>query len=141
MTRRHLLFLIIFSLTSTSAYCGENWSMLRSVDDWNIVKRSVELPKPKTVTIDPFQTKDGRIVRLPGPTYYGPDPGCGMCLGNHLMGSHGISYNYLRNMGYYSWLDLHSNLHNAPKLKRQLEKPKTTKVQKTTTPSVCYSCG
>ncbi len=52
------------------------------------------------------------IVRFPGPRWYGPHPGCLMCLGNHLIGSHGYKYSYLNVLGYRNWSILHDNAHN-----------------------------
>jgi len=63
-----------------------------------------------------------RIERVSGSIYYGPHPGCMMCLGNHLI-AHGYSYNYLNSVGYNNWQTLHDNTHNAPMRKAQAPKP------------------
>lgn len=54
-----------------------------------------------------------QIERVPGPTHWGPHPGCKMCLGNHLISSHGYSYNYLNSIGWQQWQTLHDNAHNG----------------------------
>ena len=52
------------------------------------------------------------LVRIPGPMWPGPHGDCLMCLGNHLLGGHGMSYAYLQWIGYHQWQTLHDNLHN-----------------------------
>jgi len=52
------------------------------------------------------------LTRLSGPTHSWPHMGCLMCLGNHLIGTHGQSTNYLHSVTYEHWKDLHDNLHN-----------------------------
>ena len=54
------------------------------------------------------------LVRNPGPVH---PAHCIMCLGNHLMSSHGYSYPQLNAIGYRQWQTLHDNLHN-PKPKK-----------------------
>lgn len=57
-------------------------------------------------------TGNTALERLPGPHHSYPHMGCMMCLGNHLLGSHGVSYNYLNQIGWNNWETLHDNLHN-----------------------------
>src|SRR5574343_1521269 len=57
-------------------------------------------------------TGNTTLERLPGPRHAYPHMGCMMCLGNHLLGSHGVSYNYLNQIGWQNWETLHDNLHN-----------------------------
>lgn len=53
------------------------------------------------------------IQRLNGPTWSGPHPGCIMCLGNHLIGTHGQIYFNLNNVGWQQWSTVHDNAHNG----------------------------
>lgn len=70
-------------------------------------------------------TGNTTLERLPGPRHAYPHMGCMMCLGNHLLGSHGVSYNYLNQIGWTNWETLHDNLHNqnnVVKVKRTTKK-------------------
>ena len=49
------------------------------------------------------------IDRNPGPVH---STHCTMCLGNHLISSHGHSYSQLNRIGYQQWSNLHANCHN-----------------------------
>jgi SAM-dependent methyltransferase len=41
-----------------------------------------------------------------------------MCLGNHLINTHGYSYEYLNGIGYNNWTTLHDNAHNTQPTKK-----------------------
>jgi hypothetical protein len=73
--------------------------------------------KDRSFTIQLDQPNSYILTRLPGPIHYGPDGTCLMCLGNHLLGGHGITYEYLMKIGYSQWQTLHDNLHNDPNFK------------------------
>lgn len=69
--------------------------------DGNVVRIVLEKP-----------VADEELTRLDGPTHSWPHMGCLMCLGNHLIGTHGQSANYLHSITYEQWHVLHDNLHN-----------------------------
>jgi hypothetical protein len=69
--------------------------------DGNVVRIVLEKP-----------VADEVLARRAGPTHSWPHMGCLMCLGNHLIGTHGQSTNYLHSLTYAQWPDLHDNLHN-----------------------------
>jgi hypothetical protein len=64
------------------------------------------------VVLEDVKSKE-ELIRADGPSHPWPHMGCLMCLGNHLIGSHGQSTNYLRSITYNQWRILHDNLHNS----------------------------
>ncbi len=71
----------------------------------------------------PTTTKIERVVRLDGPHWAGPHSGCMMCMGNHLISTHGQSYTSLNKLGWQQWSIVHDNTHNN-KIKRSAVKKK-----------------
>ena len=55
-----------------------------------------------------------KLERNPGPYWPPPHGSCLMCLGNHLIGSHGYSRSQINLAGYSQWDTLHQNSHNPP---------------------------
>jgi len=95
---------------------GESQS---SMVDWDSVLSGVK-DKPIEIVIEEPKPKK-KLIRLPGRIHYGPHPGCGMCLRNHLVGSHGMNRSELNRIGYSQWLTLHSNIHNRNSTKPTME--------------------
>ena len=80
--------------------------------------KSYALPDGKTVVLlVPFIEQSYKLIRLPGSSWEGPHGDCLMCLGNHLIGGHDISLDYLYKINYSQWFLLHNNLHNDKNLK------------------------
>lgn len=76
------------------------------------------LPQGKSITLlVPFIEQTYKLKRLDGPEWEGPHGDCLMCLGNHLIGGHDISLDYLYKINYSQWEILHSNLHNDKNFK------------------------
>lgn len=59
-----------------------------------------------------YSSSSTSVVRLAGPEWVGPHPGCMMCMGNHLISTHGKSYFYLNRVGWQQWATIHDNVHN-----------------------------
>ena len=57
------------------------------------------------------------LVRKPGPRHAWPHAGCGMCLGNRLIASHGYDKSYLDAIGSAKWGVLFDNDLNTPGFK------------------------
>jgi len=65
-----------------------------------------------TLTFEEPETEEV-LTRLSGPSWPWPHQGCMMCLGNHMILTHGQSTKYLRSITYGQWQTLHDNLHNG----------------------------
>lgn len=70
---------------------------------------------------------NGRIKRLPGPTWWAC-PGCSgssctMYLGQHLRGTHRQSTAQLNRIGHRDWYTYHDNLHNLAAAMAKMTKP------------------
>lgn len=58
-------------------------------------------------------TAEETLTRRSRPAHSWPHMGCLMCLGNHMIVTHGQSTKYLRSITYDQWQILHDNLHNG----------------------------
>ncbi|HUS83671.1 MAG TPA: hypothetical protein VMX56_00880 [Anaerolineales bacterium] len=84
------------------------------VDSSNLVSHEVQDSSGVTITLTFEEPKtEETLTRLLGPSWPWPHNGCMMCLGNHMIASHGQSANYLRSITYRQWQILHDNLHNG----------------------------
>ena len=109
------LTLLILVLLSTSTYGSEWKSLIANVAAAE--SKSVVTTVEVTADIAPIklvEPKTTGLVRVSGPRHYGPHRGCMMCLGNHMIGTHGQVRSYLNTVGYNKWQVLHDNLHNGP---------------------------
>jgi hypothetical protein len=134
------LTLAIFVALSTCTY-GAEWKSLIA----NVAAAESKIPELAPVEdpiveiklVEPVSTK---LVRLDGPRHYGPHPGCEMCLGNHLVGTHRQARSYLNTIGYSQWVILHDNLHNRRTVTKSAEvvrAPTEASRAKTVTRSNC----
>ena len=99
---------------------GPYWSVA-SDGTLIVVVPLVEVRQVEVLIEEPRST--GKLMRLPGPRHPGPHPGCGMCIGNHVLQSHGVDREYLDRIGSSQWVVLHDNLHNDSAFQGHGSKP------------------
>jgi len=69
---------------------------------------TIEIEEPKAEAVE-----DSPEIDLSGPGLHKAGCNCEMCVGNHLMFSHGQAYEYLAEIGYGKWAVLHRRLHEG----------------------------
>ena len=86
----------------------------QGIDSSDLVSHEVQDSSGVTITLTFEEPKiEESLLRLLGPSWPWPHNGCMMCLGNHMILTHGQSANYLRSITYRQWQILHDNLHNS----------------------------
>lgn len=103
MIKINLFKLILFIIFFNSSFVYADVSKYLIIINDKPVEILLEKPQPSFL-----------LTRLPGPKWPGPHENCMMCVANHLMGYHGITYEKLMFIGYEQWQTLHDNLHNDP---------------------------
>jgi hypothetical protein len=88
------LTLAILVLLSTCTY-GSEWKSLIANVAAAESKDTETVPEPEIVEIKLVEPETGKLTRIAGPRHYGPHRGCMMCLGNHMIGTHGQTRSYL----------------------------------------------
>lgn len=100
---------------------GPYWSIAPDGSLIVIVPPRVETTPVVIVIAEPPSTET--LTRLPGPHHPWPHGRCEMCLGNHLIASHGHDQSYLNSIGSPRWGVRHDNDHNASDYAGHRSKP------------------